>query len=329
MNAMSSSNVTKLGPWFWISSVLWVSVVVAWWYVVASGLAGKVIQISDSEHWKSFGYFVGTLGVGPVAIYLAAVRTRALAQQAVNDSSKVENDYAKLTNENFTKSIELLGNSQASVRQGAIFALQRLLKEKDLYPTIILILCSFVRDTSQEFKARLPNDWSSDIPITTASRGTQDSGIDTATSQKTLPVDIEAALIVIRDRKSRDINDYESEKIRKRKINDPYLFDLSNSFILNNDLTEIDLRYFNISDCVFEGCVLQRADFSGANLSSTLFRESDLTDAQLKDAELGGCDLFSSLGLMQNQINEARCDTTTKLPDGLTIPASKISPTQT
>ena len=161
---MSKSNTNKanesLGGWFYFCSAIWFILILFGWFSIATRwwicncpidfvMLFKNIEI---EYWKNFGYFVGTLGIGPIAIYLASVRTKVATIQVQTDKEKLEtektkgrNDREKMINENFTKSVELLGNNSSAVRQGAVFSLQRLSGEKFLYPAIIRIITSFIR----------------------------------------------------------------------------------------------------------------------------------------------------------------------------------------
>ena len=287
---------------FWLIASIWISFVAVFWYWLFSGSL-TFISVPEGESGYTFGYFIGALGVGVVAIVLAGRRTHTLMEQVQNDRSKVEQDRAKMINENFTKSVELLGHDKVAVRQGGVFALQRLLREQDLYSTVIRIIASFVRDQSQIFqKVR-------------------------ASSDSTLPVDVEAALIVVRDRKSTGPHDYESRKIREIQRQGGSIFDLSNSFLLNADLTKIDFRFFNLSDCVIEGCLLKDADLSGANLSSTTFRDAELDGANFDGAQIDGAEFIGSSnlklvhGLMQTQIDVANGRSEIELPEGLIRPA--------
>lgn len=75
---------------------------------------------------------------------------------------------------------------------------------------------------------------------------------------------------------------------------------------------------------------LARADLRGASLRGALLVGTDLRDADLRSADLvgadlrgtdlRGADLTDALFLTQAQVNAARGDTTTRLPDGLEPP---------
>lgn len=279
-------HILRMHVLFWMAALAWISFVGIFWYWLFSG-ALTFIKVPHGESGYTFGYFIGALGVGAIAIVLAGRRTHTLMEQVENDRSKVENDRAKTINENFTKSIELLGGEAVTVRQGGIYALQRQLREADLYPTIFRIVSAFVRDKSRQFQREQTSE-------------------DT-----TLPVDVEAALIVIRDRKTSDPHSYENKKIASRKPGDSYLFDLSNSYLLNIDLNEIDFRYWNLSDSKIVGCSLQRAKIEGANFSSSSFQDVDFTGVDFSKAILNDgvtfekCTLSGVVGMTNEQLQKA------------------------
>ncbi len=288
---------------FWALSILWIAVVAVLWYRLFNNQI-SFLTIPKGESGYTFGYFLGALGVGAIALVLLGRRTHTLMEQVENDRLKIENDRAKMINETFAKSVELLGNSAVAVRQGGIFALQRLSRERDLYRTTIRILASFVRDQSRDFRVKRDKE-------------TQDQ------KSSTLPVDVEAALIVIRDRDA--ILGAEDWKALKTKDRNRTNFDLSNSFLLNTSLDSVDFRGFNLSDCIFEGCLFDSASFQDAILSSAVFTNSDLvavnlTGAKLNGTDFSGCDLQSAIGLEQNQIESAIGNSFTKLPLNLKQP---------
>ncbi|MFE6504642.1 pentapeptide repeat-containing protein [Kitasatospora sp. NPDC057738] len=82
------------------------------------------------------------------------------------------------------------------------------------------------------------------------------------------------------------------------------------------DLFGARLRGADLRGANLRGALLVAADLSGADL-----RLADLVGADLRDADLAGADLGTALFLTQAQLNAARGDATTRLPDGLTRPA--------
>ena len=328
---MSKSNTNKanesLGGWFYFCSAIWFILILFGWFSIATRwwicncpidfvMLFKNIEI---EYWKNFGYFVGTLGIGPIAIYLASVRTKVATIQVQTDKEKLEtektkgrNDREKMINENFTKSVELLGNDSSAVRQGAVFSLQRLSGEKFLYPAIIRIITSFIR-----------------------TRTYTEENIEENNNQRfDSKIDIESALLVIKERKSKESDSYEEEQLQLENNKDRagFLFDMSQSFIKYTDLTKADLRGFNLSDCTFKGCDFSGADFERAVFAGTDFGDADITNANFKGAVISGnnpaiprnrvCDLRETRGLTQEQIDSAITNEFTLVPVGINLPVN-------
>lgn len=81
------------------------------------------------------------------------------------------------------------------------------------------------------------------------------------------------------------------------------------------DLVACDLRETNLCGANLRGALLITADLRGADLSG-----ADLIGADLRDADIRGANLKKSLFLTQDQINVAKGDGSTKLPDSLICP---------
>lgn len=81
------------------------------------------------------------------------------------------------------------------------------------------------------------------------------------------------------------------------------------------DLAGADLSGMNLSGANFRGAVLIAADLSGSILAG-----AELIGADLRDAKLFGADLHEALYLTQAQVNSAKGDMETKLPEGLERP---------
>jgi hypothetical protein len=77
-------------------------------------------------------------------------------------------------------------------------------------------------------------------------------------------------------------------------------------------LTGADLRGTS-----FRGALLIGADLTGADL-----RLADLLGADLRGANLSGADLRGAIFLIQSQVDAARGDAATRLPQGLANPAN-------
>ncbi|MFF8382484.1 pentapeptide repeat-containing protein [Streptomyces kanasensis] len=82
------------------------------------------------------------------------------------------------------------------------------------------------------------------------------------------------------------------------------------------DLMGARLRGARLRGASLRGAYLIAADLTGADL-----RRADLIGADLRDADLSGADLTGALFLTQAQLNAARGDGATRIPDALTRPA--------
>jgi uncharacterized protein YjbI with pentapeptide repeats len=81
------------------------------------------------------------------------------------------------------------------------------------------------------------------------------------------------------------------------------------------DLIGADLKGADLRGASLRGAYLIGADLRGADL-----RLADLIGADLRDADLGGADLTGSIFLIQSQLDAAKGDAATKVPDALTRP---------
>ncbi|MET9377407.1 pentapeptide repeat-containing protein [Streptomyces sp. NPDC003035] len=82
------------------------------------------------------------------------------------------------------------------------------------------------------------------------------------------------------------------------------------------DLIGARLRGAKLRGADLRGALLIAADLTGADLSL-----ADVIGADLRDADLSGADLTGALFLTQPQLNAARGDASTRLPEGFERPA--------
>ncbi|MFC8276575.1 pentapeptide repeat-containing protein [Streptomyces sp. NPDC057271] len=87
------------------------------------------------------------------------------------------------------------------------------------------------------------------------------------------------------------------------------------------DLIGARLRGAELRGADLRGALLIAADLTGADLSL-----ADLIGADLRDADLSGADLTGSLFLTHPQLNAARGDDATRLPEGFERPAHWARP---
>ncbi|MFC9257135.1 pentapeptide repeat-containing protein [Amycolatopsis thailandensis] len=82
------------------------------------------------------------------------------------------------------------------------------------------------------------------------------------------------------------------------------------------DLIGAKLKGSNLRGALLRGAYLIGADLRGADL-----RQADVIGADLRDADIRGADLRDALFLIQSQLDAAKGDATTKLPESLSPPA--------
>ena len=106
-----------------------------------------------------------------------------------------------------------------------------------------------------------------------------------------------------------------------------------NKFVLDNvnlrgvNLADADLEYIslkgsNLSYSHLVNSNLSNADLSDADLNHAYLANADLSGATLSDADVNHAERQTARGLTQEQIDEAKGDERTQLPDGLQRPAN-------
>ena len=125
---------------------------------------------------------------------------------------------------------------------------------------------------------------------------------------------------------------------RWRKENPETPPDLSHALLFGVNLSKADfrmaklggakLRGANLSGANLRGADLIEADLIGVDLSGAKLREANLHGAFLVAVKLDGADLSTAKGLIQPQINVARGDKDTKLPEEFQRPPSWLNEPQ-
>lgn len=93
---------------------------------------------------------------------------------------------------------------------------------------------------------------------------------------------------------------------------------------------ELEIFLWKKREVIYPQIIVKKADLRGANLRGALLiaadlkyadlRKSDLISADLRDADLTGTDLRGSIFLTQAQVNSAKGNANTKLPERLIHP---------
>ncbi|MCY4056157.1 MAG: pentapeptide repeat-containing protein [Cyanobacteria bacterium MAG CAR4_bin_6] len=254
------------------------------------------LRKTESDHLREWGWYFLGVGIAPLTLLLTHNRTRSLKMQT--DALRVQTD-----TDVFTKSIKLLGDKQAAVRQGGIYSLGGIAKNNcNLHPTIMRIMTSYIQEkTYDKFNKQ-----------------SQKEAIQKPSNER-ISLDVKAAIDVL---KYRQINHDQPLKDGKR----PSQFDLSNSCVFDGDFSFIELSHTNFSDSVMHGCCFDRANLSSSSFvasdfhKSTLiktilkncefkyakFQECNFNKCDLSSSEFKGYDLDESEKLTQQQIDEKR-----------------------
>ena len=309
---------------------------------------------SGGADWvRSAGFFLAGAGIAPLGLWLAHRRTSYLWEQTKNESLRRVTDA-------FTKAVELLGHEDITVRQGGIYALGRLAREtKSEHPKIMDIVSAYIRHGSRNFAKKLVAkecDVSWDRKEGIAALG--DELLENKDALKSafakpftvMPIDLEAAIAVIKQRitaydgwrqeSRRDSIFLHLKDIARKDRKKWGLFDLSNSYLLNADLSGTSLVGINFSDSYVQGCVFSKSDlrsaylvnsqfpkseFNGADLSHAELRGSDFSGADfdgaiMEGANLRGANLRESNSLTSKQVKSADGDGDTILPENIKRP---------
>lgn len=240
----------------------------AWLIFIVLVAVGKIPYLSQflgingkAELLRGIGFFLLGIGIAPLGLYLASNRTESLKVQTETEKEKAVTDA-------FAKSVELLGNQREAARQGGIYALGRLANDNpDLHPMIMDIVTSYIRQESRNrfFKEKNEREEKANKSID------KDKLIDELRSEP-MPMDIEAAISVIRERKiEHDKKPGEGEE----------LLDLSNAYIFNADFSNTSLTRSNFSDSVLINCVFDKTDLSQSNFIASNLKGSSVTQEQV------------------------------------------------
>lgn len=231
----------------------------------------EIKSIKDDPEWlRGIGFFLGGVGVAPLALLLAHGRTESLKAQ-------IENDKQKNVTEAFAKSVELLGNARSTARQGGIYALGRIAEDNpETYQKKVMdIVASYIRQESRdslEQSLKEKGSMGNTKTIEEVIKEKKHLVLQYLQKHYNMNMDVEAAVAVIRQRDTG--NDKEGHH-----------FDLSNSFLVRADFSNTDLSNANFSnsyliDCVFDNTILKGANFAGTDLT-----DSSLTQEQVNDVE--------------------------------------------
>jgi hypothetical protein len=237
------------------------------------------------------GLIAGLAGLGALGSLAIATRTYRLTQQG------------QIT-DRYTKAIEQLGSDKLDVRLGGIYALERIAADSPRdHPTLVEVLSAFVREhghppntTGSVLSVKPPTDVQAALDV--LGRLPQRSGVSRG--------DLSAALLAFAG-------------LRRANLSSAVLIEtyLPGAVLFKANLSGAKLMLADLSGAIPEG-----ADLSGARLDEADLSGAHLEGADLSGAVLDGVDLRKANGLTQAQLDIARGNASTRLPDGLRRPAS-------
>ncbi|MEH2240587.1 pentapeptide repeat-containing protein [Nostoc sp.] len=276
----------------------------------------------------------------------------------------------KQITERFAKAIEQLGNKKIETRLGAIYTLERIAKDsKDDRWTIMEVLTAFVRENAPlkkdeekvENAKPLINYWmNSKKPEEIEQKPKLQTDIQAALTvigrrnkndQQNQRLDL--SNINIRGAKLREGNlqkaDFSKGNLQKADFSKANLQEatlieanlqgailrganLQGAILIEANLQGAILIEANLQKAILWKGNLQKADFGEANLQGAILIEANLQKADFREANLRGVNLKVAKNLEQHQIESAKGDRTTILPENLQPPEhwkAQVSPLNT
>src|SRR5450756_713730 len=303
----------------WQVLVAMAGLALLWWglpLALYKDVASEDVRVKAITDTRT-ALLAGLIGLGAIGtfwlnsrIYKITARTFELTEQG------------HLT-ERYSKAIEQLGSKGLDVRLGGIYALERIAVDSARdHPTVVEVLSAFVREHSnpaRRGRSRAPAP--SDHPQPTA--------------------DVQAALTVLGRLPPRE--GVARAQLAAANLTGANLTgaNLSGANLSGANLSGADLYRANLDGADLSGASLSRADLSRArlsranlssparnpfgspaNLSGANLSGADLSGANLHLANLSGATLLRAIDVRQDQLDSARGDEGTHLPEGLDWPSS-------
>jgi uncharacterized membrane protein (DUF485 family) len=287
--------------------------ILVWWLVppllyrhTGTPKADKLEAITDTRT----ALLAGLIGVGALLTFWLNSRVYRITAQG------------HIT-ERYTKAIDQLDDEKAlAVRLGGLYALERI--ARDSRPdrvTIAEVLCAYVRTAPREKpSARRAEDTNPPV-ADAASAGAPAAELPPLTVRSP---DVQAALTILGRWRKRLGEPPPFLHLHAADLQRAYLDDAE---LQGAELDDAQLQGAILSGAQLQGAILSGAQLQGAELDGAQLNQANLSGAQLDRAELSGArldgtDLTTAAGLTQGQLDAARGDAATRLPDGLDRPTS-------
>jgi Pentapeptide repeats (8 copies) len=299
-------------PWLWQLRwwILGTLFILVWWLVppllyrhTGTAKETKLKAITDTRT----ALLAGLIGVGALLTFWLNSRVYRITARTLEMTEQ-----GHIT-DRYTKAIEQLGQAELAMRLGGVYALERIAKDSERdHPTVVEVLSAFVREESRKHSTPRGRQG-----ITQEAATETDTAAPGGDTKSGLATDVQAAMTVLGRLPQRP-------DIRRADLIEAHLSgarldgaDLSGALLIKADLSGADLVEANLV-----GAQLVKVNLSGARPVGADLSGADLSAADLSGAWLAGANLSGALGLSQTQLDAARGDAETRLPEGLQRPDS-------
>jgi uncharacterized protein YjbI with pentapeptide repeats len=290
------------------------------------------------------GLLAGLVGLGAIGtfwlnsrVYKITARTFELTEQG------------HIT-ERYTKAIEQLGSTRLDVRLGGIYALERIAVDSARdHPTVVEVLSAFFREHSNPARQRrrrapVPSDHprpTADVQAAVTVLGRLPPRERVARAQLAA-ANLSGASLFRANLSGADLRkaNLSGASLGEANLSGAHLeanlsgatligANLSGAFLFGADLSDADLGGADLSGALLGGANLSGAILGAANLSGAILDGVDLSGAFLFGVDLSGADLFGAdlreaRNLHQGELDSARGNALTRLPEGLLRPSSWV-----
>lgn len=287
------------GTWWW--TTLFIVIPVAGITAVTGLLLWKIAGLTDAATRLEAARTALTVGAGTggiIALILASRRQWSTEQ--AHQTSEHDASERRIT-ELYTKAVDQLGSSNASVRLGGLYALERLGNaDQSQQVTIGNVICAYLRMPYSPHNERFPDE----VSVPQQEIEVRQSAIDilcehtesrsSDTHWPRLRINLQRAELgfidligVVLSNANLTGADLTSAKLMSSH--------LPKAEMEGVDLTNADLCQANLKGAYMNGAYLVNADLTGADLSGAILSGADLSNANLTDANLTSADLTGAI----------------------------------
>ena len=215
----------------------------------------------------------------PVLSVLVAFGALVYSGQTVQATwAQVRQGFDSQIADRYSRAIEQLGSANTDVRIGAIYALERIMRDsREDQSTIVEVIAAFVRVQAPATSSLTSQLLAACRPI--------------AASAVAAPADIQTALTVLGRRNSR--NDLRNGVQTIVDLSRTHLngIDLHDAHLAHADLTGAEMTGTNMTGADLTGATMSPIELTGARMSGTRLAGANIAHANLSHATISGADL--------------------------------------